>query len=210
MLRLPSSPMAGASPQQAPPIAAATAAAVASSVAVHWRQACASTVSSMAPMPKAMAATRKLLGMSSAGSDTIHSLRTYSMAGCSSAPNPQEAQRLTQSVMQSSFREQGIAKLDRLTQDEVQQACSSEQPPPADVVKRLKRIEGQIGGIVRMIEDGRDCSAVVTQLAAASKALSKAGFAVVSTGMRYCSTSEDGKARELDLRELERLFLSLA
>ncbi len=80
----------------------------------------------------------------------------------------------------------------------------------ADVVKRLKRIEGQIGGIVRMIEDGRDCSAVVTQLAAASKALSKAGFAVVSTGMRYCSINEDGETREVDLRELERLFLSLA
>lgn len=59
-------------------------------------------------------------------------------AGCSSAPNPQEVQRLTQSVIQSSFREQGIAKLDRLTQDEVQQACSAEQPPPADVVKRLE------------------------------------------------------------------------
>ena len=80
----------------------------------------------------------------------------------------------------------------------------------ADVVKRLKRIEGQIGGIVRMIEDGRDCSAVVTQLAAASKALSRAGFAVVSTGMRHCSTNEDGETREVDLRELERLFLSLA
>ncbi|GAA4303907.1 hypothetical protein GCM10023162_06320 [Klenkia terrae] len=52
-----------------------------------------------------------------------------------------------------------------------------------DVIKRLKRVEGQIGGIVRMIEDGRDCSAVVTQLAAASKALSRAGFAVVSTGL---------------------------
>ena len=80
----------------------------------------------------------------------------------------------------------------------------------ADVIQRLKRVEGQIGGIVRMIEDGRDCSAVVTQLAAASKALSKAGFAVVSTGMRHCSASEDGQAREIDLRELERLFLSLA
>lgn len=79
-----------------------------------------------------------------------------------------------------------------------------------DVIKRLKRVEGQIGGIVRMIEDGRDCSAVVTQLAAASKALSRAGFAVVSTGMRHCSTSEDGQTREVDLRELERLFLSLA
>lgn len=80
----------------------------------------------------------------------------------------------------------------------------------ADVVKRLKRIEGQIGGIVRMIEDGRDCSSVVTQLAAASKALNKAGFAVISTGMRYCSTNDDSDTREVDLLELERLFLSLA
>lgn len=80
----------------------------------------------------------------------------------------------------------------------------------ADVVKRLKRIEGQIGGVVRMIEDGRDCAAVVTQLAAASKALNKAGFAVISTGMRHCSTAQDGATRDVDLRELERLFLSLA
>ena len=79
-----------------------------------------------------------------------------------------------------------------------------------DVVKRLKRIQGQVGGIVRMIEDGRDCAAVVTQLAAASKALNRAGFAVVSTGMRHCSTTADGETREVDLRELERLFLSLA
>ncbi len=80
----------------------------------------------------------------------------------------------------------------------------------SDVVKRLRRIEGQIGGIIRMIEDGRDCSAVVTQLAAASKALNKAGFAVVATGMRHCSIDEDSETREVDLRELERLFLSLA
>lgn len=79
-----------------------------------------------------------------------------------------------------------------------------------DVVKRLKRIQGQVGGIIRMIEDGRDCAAVVTQLAAASKALNRAGFAVVSTGMRHCSTATDGETHEVDLRELERLFLSLA
>ena len=80
----------------------------------------------------------------------------------------------------------------------------------ADVVKRLNRIQGQIGGIVRMIEDGRDCAAVVTQLAAASKALNKASFAVVSTGMRYCSINSKEETREVDLRELERLLLSLA
>ena len=58
------------------------------------------------------------------------------LAGCSSAPNPQEAQRLTQSVIQSSFREQGIAKLDRLNQDAVQQACSSPEPPSEAVTKQ--------------------------------------------------------------------------
>ena len=47
-----------------------------------------------------------------------------------------------------------------------------------DVLGRLRRVQGQIGGIVRMIEEGRDCADVVTQLAAASRALDRAGFAV--------------------------------
>lgn len=80
----------------------------------------------------------------------------------------------------------------------------------ADVVKRLNRIQGQLGGIVRMIEDGRDCVDVVTQLAAASKALNKASFAVVSTGMRYCSLNSAPEEREVDLQQLEKLLLSLA
>ena len=60
------------------------------------------------------------------------------VAGCSSAPNPQQTERLTQAVIQSSFREQGIAKLDRLTQDELQRACSAAQPPSAEVAQRLE------------------------------------------------------------------------
>jgi DNA-binding FrmR family transcriptional regulator len=78
------------------------------------------------------------------------------------------------------------------------------------VVKRLRRVEGQIGGIIRMIEEGRDCKDVVTQLSAASKAMSKAGFAVISTGLKYCQLDENADTREGDLADLERLFLSLA
>ena len=79
-----------------------------------------------------------------------------------------------------------------------------------DVVSRLRRVEGQIAGIVRMIEDGRDCKDVVTQLAAASRALDKAGFKIIATGLRHCMTeSEDGE-RAVDVAEMERLFLSLA
>ncbi|MBA2559973.1 MAG: metal-sensitive transcriptional regulator [Propionibacteriales bacterium] len=80
----------------------------------------------------------------------------------------------------------------------------------AEVVSRLKRVQGQVGGIVRMIEDGRECSEVVTQLAAASRALDRAGFKIISTGMRQCMVEDDAGTRHLNEAELERLFLSLA
>ena len=46
----------------------------------------------------------------------------------------------------------------------------------ASVLRRLKRAQGQIGGVIKMIEEGRDCADVVTQLAAASRALDRAGL----------------------------------
>ncbi|MGE5226580.1 MAG: metal-sensitive transcriptional regulator [Planctomycetaceae bacterium] len=75
-----------------------------------------------------------------------------------------------------------------------------------DVMRRLRRAEGQVAGVIRMLEEGRDCRDVVMQLAAASRALDKAGFAIVATGLRRCLASEG----EVDAAELERLFLSLA
>jgi DNA-binding FrmR family transcriptional regulator len=77
------------------------------------------------------------------------------------------------------------------------------------VVKRLRRAEGQIGGVIRMIEDGRDCKEIVTQLAAVSKALDRAGFAVIATGLRQCLTANP-EGSGMDTAELEKLFLSLA
>ena len=78
----------------------------------------------------------------------------------------------------------------------------------ADVVKRLRRAEGQIAGVVRMLESGRDCEDVVTQLAAVSRALDKAGFAIIATGLEQCLRDEEGG--DLDRARLEKLFLSLA
>jgi DNA-binding FrmR family transcriptional regulator len=79
-----------------------------------------------------------------------------------------------------------------------------------DVLGRLRRVQGQIGGIVRMIEEGRDCADVVTQLAAASRALDRAGFKIIATGMRQCMVEDAEGTRPMDVEELERLFLSLA
>ncbi|MEG3627883.1 metal-sensitive transcriptional regulator [Streptomyces poriticola] len=83
------------------------------------------------------------------------------------------------------------------------------------VLNRLRRAQGQISGVIRMIEEGRDCEEVVTQLAAASRALDRAGFAIIATGLQQCLTDvEDGRGSGEDREEmrgrLEKLFLSLA
>ena len=76
------------------------------------------------------------------------------------------------------------------------------------VVNRIKRAQGQLAGVVRMLEEGRECEDVVTQLAAASKALDRAGFAIVATGLQQCIA--DGGTDSLDAKKMEKLFLSLA
>ena len=77
------------------------------------------------------------------------------------------------------------------------------------VMNRLRRAQGQIGGVLRMIEEGRDCQDVVTQLAAVNRALDRAGFAIVSTGLKQC-LSEPGGAEAADVKAMEKLFLTLA
>ena len=78
-----------------------------------------------------------------------------------------------------------------------------------DVIKRLRRAQGQVGGVIRMIEEGRDCADVVTQLAAASRALNRAGFMIIATGLRQCVLEEENGAGG-DRAQLEKIFLSLA
>lgn len=78
----------------------------------------------------------------------------------------------------------------------------------ASVTKRLHRVQGQIGGILRMLEDGRECEEIVTQIAAAAKALERSGYAVIAGGLQQCVTAGDGANAES--QRLQRLFLSLA
>lgn len=77
------------------------------------------------------------------------------------------------------------------------------------IVKRLRRAQGQIGGVLRMIEEGRDCEAIVTQVAAVSRALDRAGYAIIATGLKQCLI-EAGGADSVDSAQMEKLFLSLA
>ncbi|MEH0108702.1 metal-sensitive transcriptional regulator [Tersicoccus sp. MR15.9] len=75
------------------------------------------------------------------------------------------------------------------------------------VINRLKRAQGQLAGVVRMLQEGQDCKDVVTQLSAVSKALDRAGFAIIASGLQQCLSNPD---ESLDTKDLEKLFLSLA
>lgn len=80
-----------------------------------------------------------------------------------------------------------------------------------EVVNRLRRAQGQLGGIIAMIEDGRNCSDIVTQLAAASRAIDRAGFKIVASGIRQCQDAElRGEQPALTREQMEKLFLALA
>ena len=84
-------------------------------------------------------------------------------------------------------------------------------PDPAAVAKvsaRLRRAHGQLAGVIRMLDDGRDCQDVVTQLAAVSRAIERAGFALVAANLRSCLRDPDGPD-DVAADRLEQLFLSL-
>jgi DNA-binding FrmR family transcriptional regulator len=81
----------------------------------------------------------------------------------------------------------------------------------AAVLNRLRRAQGQLAGVIAMIEQGRECKDVVTQLAAVSRALDRAGFKIVATGLRECMTGKTDSGDEpMTEAELEKLFLALA
>lgn len=80
------------------------------------------------------------------------------------------------------------------------------------ILNRLRRAQGQLNGVISAMEAGGSCRDVVTQLAAVTSALDRAGFAIISTAMRDCVVDPVAaqEAEGLTTEELEKLFLSLA
>ncbi|MGZ7495970.1 metal-sensitive transcriptional regulator [Corynebacterium sp. ZY180755] len=85
------------------------------------------------------------------------------------------------------------------------------QLDPQDMKKsitRLKRAHGQLAAVIRMLEEGEECEKTVTQLAAVSKAIDRAGYSIIATGMQQCFRAEG--ADGMDLEKMEKMFLSLS
>lgn len=76
------------------------------------------------------------------------------------------------------------------------------------IVNRLRRAEGQLGAVIKAVESGAECRDIVIQLSAVSKALDRAGYAIVASAMRTCLA--DPEDQSVTPEELEKLFLTLA
>ncbi len=85
-----------------------------------------------------------------------------------------------------------------------------EEATTDDLIKRLRRVEGQVRGIQQMLADNRDCREVVTQLAAATKALEQTGFVLVAAGLTWClQDPERSAAAGYELADVQKLFTKL-
>lgn len=81
------------------------------------------------------------------------------------------------------------------------------------IVNRLRRASGQLAAVTAAVQAGASCRDIVTQLAAVSSAIDRAGFAIVSTAMKDCVSDGGGAAKKQDgltTEELEKLFMMLA
>jgi DNA-binding FrmR family transcriptional regulator len=79
-----------------------------------------------------------------------------------------------------------------------------------EALDRLRRIEGQVGGIIRMVESGRDCQQVVQQLAAVGRAVDRVGLRLLAGQLRQCLSDVDAARGDgYDETKFERLFLML-
>ena len=77
------------------------------------------------------------------------------------------------------------------------------------VTNRIKRAEGQLRGVVQMLEDGRSCQDVVAQLAAASKAIDRAAFTLIAAGLKECLNDNGGDVEAVS-EQMQKLFLTMA
>ncbi len=75
------------------------------------------------------------------------------------------------------------------------------------ILNRLRRLEGQIRGLQTMIESGKECDAVLTQILAAKSALNQVGLHIIGHSMKTCLVSETATTREELIDEAIKVFL---
>lgn len=75
------------------------------------------------------------------------------------------------------------------------------------IINRLKRLEGQIRGLQSMLESGKECEAVLTQIMAAKSALNQVGMHIIGHSMKNCLIDDEDKTRDELIDEAIKVFL---
>ena len=73
---------------------------------------------------------------------------------------------------------------------------------------RLRRASGQLTAVIRMLDEGKSCDQVVTQLAAVNKAVNAAAFTIIAANLEECLTSRSRDSKHT-AEQLQKLFLTL-
>ncbi|NLD44755.1 MAG: metal-sensitive transcriptional regulator [Chloroflexi bacterium] len=88
---------------------------------------------------------------------------------------------------------------------------TEQQPPDQDeILGRLRRVEGQIRGIQRMIADHRDCEAIVTQILAARAALDRASLIIVSRHIEECLLDDKHDADPARMKRIVEFLIKMS
>jgi DNA-binding FrmR family transcriptional regulator len=85
----------------------------------------------------------------------------------------------------------------------------SDEEQVTAIAKRIKRAQGQLGAVARMLEEGRNCEEIVTQMSAVSKAVNTAAFTLISASLKECLVDDKSNSEQVSA-QLQKLFLSLA
>lgn len=85
----------------------------------------------------------------------------------------------------------------------------SDKEQVAAIAKRVKRAQGQLGAIARMLEEGRSCDEIVIQMSAVSKAVHTAAFTLISSSLQECMLDNKRNSEET-MKKLQKLFMTLA
>jgi len=102
----------------------------------------------------------------------------------------------------------GAVQREEGTRDVTKQGVLLDADERAALRHRLNRVQGQVGSILAMLDDGRQCREIIHVISAARSALDRAGFVVLNRAMRQCAT--DPHASADDMAALEKLFLELS
>ena len=79
----------------------------------------------------------------------------------------------------------------------------------AAISARVKRAQGQLGAVARMLDDGRNCDEIIHQMSAVAKAVNTAAFTLISASLKECLVDDKSNSEQVSA-QLQKLFLSLA